>query len=210
MEVQVTKKKTHFGVVMSHDDSIPGSKNTGFRSIPGEFLTHFWRVDLPHVDVAHQPLHPKNGTKISWMLPCKHLQPRKSLLVCYEAPWMVWPQTNLHQSSMGCSMMSQLNQNMAHCVSSAAREVGRGREGGHFALQKRPHNLLAPNALAYIATSQKGMACTPRDPKCGRFFFIFLDSGHTPPPAVFGKPRPAKGGGGQPTQPRLAAAWNTP
>ena len=105
---------------------------------------------------------------------------------------------------------------MLHCVSSAAREVEHGREGGHFALQKRPHNLVAPNALAYIATSKKGIACTPRDPKCGRFFFIFLDFGHTPPPAVFGQPRPAKGGGGgegrggQPTQPRLAAAWNTP
>ena len=81
-------------------------------------------------------------------------------------------------------------------------------EGGHFALQKRPHNLplvVAPNAWAYIATSQKGMACTPRDPKCGRFFFIFLDFGHTPPPAVFGQPRPAKRGGS--TNP--AAAWNT-
>ena len=70
---------------------------------------------------------------------------------------------------------------VAHCVSSAAFEVEHGREGGHFALQKRPHNLVAPNAVAYIATSQKGMACTPRDPKCGRFFFIFLDFGYTPP-----------------------------
>ena len=71
-----------------------------------------------------------------------------------------------------------------------------GREGGHFALQKRPHNLVAPNAIAYIATSQKGMACTPRDPKCGRFFFIFLDFGQISPPAIFGQPWPAKGGGG--------------
>ena len=38
MEVLVTisifqLKKTHFGVVMSHDDIIPGSKNNGFKSI---------------------------------------------------------------------------------------------------------------------------------------------------------------------------------
>ena len=69
------------------------------------------------------------------------------------------------------------------------------REGGHSALQKRVHNLVAPNAVAYIATSQKGMACTPRDPKCGRFCFIFLDLGQIPPPAFFGQPWPAKGGG---------------
>ena len=77
-----------------------------------------------------------------------------------------------------------------------------GGRGRHFALQKRPHNLGAPNALAYIATSQKGMACTPRDPKCGRFFFIFLDFG----PAISSQLLLAKGGGmggggvgGQPT-----------
>ena len=75
---------------------------------------------------------------------------------------------------------------------------------------------MAPNALACIATSQKGMVCTPRDPKCGCFFFIFLDFGHTPPPqAVPSQPWPANGaggggGGGQPTQPQLAAARNTP
>ena len=46
-----------------------------------------------------------------------------------------------------------------------------------------------------MATSQKGMACTPRDPKCGRFFCIFLDFGHPPPQPVFRRPRPAKGGG---------------
>ena len=93
------------------------------------------------------------------------------------------------------------------------------REGGHFALQKRPHNLVAPNAVAHIATSQKGLACTPRDPKCGRFFFVFLDFGQISPPAIFGQPWPAtggeggRGGGGggvQPAQPRLAAARNTP
>ena len=66
-----------------------------------------------------------------------------------------------------------------------------GGRGRHFALQKRPHNLVAPNALAYIATSQKGMACTPRDPKCGRFFFIFLDFG----PAISSQLLLAKGGG---------------
>ena len=78
----------------------------------------------------------------------------------------------------------------------------------HF---KRGHT--APNAVAYIATSQKGMACTPRDPKCGRFFFVFLDFGQIFPPAMFGQPWPAKAGGGggvQPTQPRLAGARNTP
>ena len=72
---------------------------------------------------------------------------------------------------------------------------------------------MAPNALAYIATSQKGMACTPRDPKCGRFFFIFLDFGQISPQpflASRGQPRGGGGGGGQPTQPRLAAARNTP
>ena len=103
---------------------------------------------------------------------------------------------------------------MPHCVCSAAREVEHGREGRHSALQKRPHN------LAYIATSQKGMACTPRDPKCGRFFFIFLDFGHAPSQpflASRGQPRgggggAARGGGGvgQPTQLWLAAASNTP
>ena len=67
-----------------------------------------------------------------------------------------------------------------------------GGRGRRFALQKRPHNLVAPNALAYIATSQKGMACTPRDPKCGRFFFIFLDFG----PAISSQLLLAKGGGG--------------
>ena len=95
---------------------------------------------------------------------------------------------------------------MPHCVSSAARDIEHGREGGHCTLQKRPHNLVTPNAVAYIATSQKGMACTPRDPKCGRFFFIFLDFGQISPPAIFGQPWPANGGGGggvQPTQPRL-------
>ena len=66
-----------------------------------------------------------------------------------------------------------------------------GRER-HFAVQKRPHNLVAPNALAYIATSQKGMACTIRDPKCGRSFFIFLDFG----PAISSQLWLAKGRGG--------------
>ena len=108
---------------------------------------------------------------------------------------------------------------LPHCVSSAALDIEHGREGGHFALQKRPHNLVAPNAVAHIATSQKGLACTPRDPKCGRFFFVFLDFGQISPPAIFGQPWPAtggeggRGGGGggvQPPQPRLAAAWNTP
>ena len=72
----------------------------------------------------------------------------------------------------------------------------------HFALQKRPHNLVAPNPLAYIATSQKGMACIPRDPKCGRFFFIFLDFGHTPPqPFLASRGQPRGGGGGGVNQP---------
>ena len=61
------------------------------------------------------------------------------------------------------------------------------------------------------------MAGTPRDPKCALLFFISLILAILPP-AVFGQPRPAKGGGGgggegrggQPTQPRLAVAWNTP
>ena len=82
----------------------------------------------------------------------------------------------------------------------------------HFALQKRPHNLVAPNPLAYIATSQKGMACTPRDPRCGRFFFIFLDFGHTPSPQPFlasrGQPRGGGGGGrggGGSTNPAVAS-----
>ena len=100
---------------------------------------------------------------------------------------------------------------LPHCVSSAALDIEHGREGGHFALQKRPHNLVAPNAVAHIATSQKGLACTPRDPKCGRFFFVFLDFGQISPPAIFGQPWPAtggeggRGGGGgvQPAQPRL-------
>ena len=44
------------------------------------------------------------------------------------------------------------------------------------------------------------MACTPRDPKCGRFFFIFLDFGQIPPPphpffASRGQPRGGGGGG---------------
>ena len=86
---------------------------------------------------------------------------------------------------------------MPHCVSSAARDIEHGREGGHFALKKRPHNLVAPNAVAYIAASQKGVACTPRDPKFGRFFFIFLDFGQISPPSIFGQPWPAKWGGGR-------------
>ena len=64
---------------------------------------------------------------------------------------------------------------------------------------------MAPNAMAYIATSQKGMACTPKDPKCGHFFFIFLDFGQIAPQpflASRGQPR-GGGGGGQPTQSRL-------
>ena len=85
---------------------------------------------------------------------------------------------------------------LPHCVSSAALDIEHGREGGHFALQKRPHNLVAPNAVAHIATSQKGLACTPRDPKCGRFFFVFLDFGQISPPAIFGQPWPATGGEG--------------
>ena len=85
---------------------------------------------------------------------------------------------------------------LPHCVSSAALDIEHGREGGHFALQKRPHNLVAPNAVAHIATSQKGLACTPRDPKCGRFFFAFLDFGQISPPAIFGQPWPATGGEG--------------
>ena len=36
-----------------------------------------------------------------------------------------------------------------------------------------------------MATSQKGMACTPRDRKCGRFLFIFLDFGQISPPSHF-------------------------
>ena len=107
---------------------------------------------------------------------------------------------------------------LPHCVSSAALDIEHGREGGHFALQKRPHNLVPPNAVAHIATSQKGLACTPRDPKCGRFFCVFLDFGQISPPAIFGQPWPqggegGRGGGGrgvQPAQPRLAAARNTP
>ena len=78
-----------------------------------------------------------------------------------------------------------------------------GGRGVILALQKRPHNLVAPNALAYIATSQKGMACTPRDPKCGRFFFVFLDFGHTPPKSFVASYGQGGGGGagtgGQPT-----------
>ena len=70
------------------------------------------------------------------------------------------------------------------------------RTGDRIALQKRPHNLVAPNAVAHIATSQKGLACTPRDPKCGRFFFVFLDFGQISPPAIFGQPWPATGGEG--------------
>ena len=83
----------------------------------------------------------------------------------------------------------------------------------HFALQKRPHNLVAPNPLAYIATSQKGMACTPRDPKCGRFFFIFLDFGHTPPQpflASCGQPRGGGGKGGGSTNPAAASCLEHP
>ena len=72
-----------------------------------------------------------------------------------------------------------------------------GGRGGHFALQKRPHNLVAPNAVAYIATSQQEMACTPRDPKCGRFFFIFLDFGQIPPPHPFLDSRGQPRGGGE-------------
>ena len=104
---------------------------------------------------------------------------------------------------------------MPHCVSSTARDIEHGREGGHFALQQRPHNLVAPKAVAYIAASQKGMACTPRDPKCGRFFFIFLDFGQISPAAISRPAVASQGGGGggegggQPTQPRLAAARNT-
>ena len=97
---------------------------------------------------------------------------------------------------------------MPHCVSSAARDIEHGREGGHFALQKRPHNLVAPNAVAYMTTRQKGMACTPRDPKCGRFFFIFLDFGQIPPPRPFLASRGQPRGGGGTTHP--AAARNTP
>ena len=84
---------------------------------------------------------------------------------------------------------------MPHCVSSAAHDIEHGREGGHFALQKRPHNLVAPNVVAYIATSQKGMACTPRHPKCGRFFFFFLDFGQIASPAISGQPRGGEEGG---------------
>ena len=71
---------------------------------------------------------------------------------------------------------------------------------------------MAPNAVAYIATSQKGMACTPRDPKSGRFFFIFLDFGQiSPQPFLASRGQQGGGGrGGQPTQPRPAAARNTP
>ena len=82
-------------------------------------------------------------------------------------------------------------------MSSASREVEQGREWGHFALQMRPHNLVAPNALAYVATSPKGMACTPRDPKCGRCFFIFLDFGQTPPKPFLASCSQPRGGGGE-------------
>ena len=66
--------------------------------------------------------------------------------------------------------------------------------------------LVAPNAVAYIATSQKGMDCTPRDPKCGRFLFIFLDFGQISPQTFLasrGQLRRGGGGGLQPAQPRL-------
>ena len=82
-------------------------------------------------------------------------------------------------------------------------------------VEKRPHNLVAPNALAYIATSQKGMACTPRDPKCGRFSSFSLILAKFPPshfwPAVASHGWGGEGGGegrGGSTHP--AAARNTP
>ena len=56
---------------------------------------------------------------------------------------------------------------------------------------------MAPNALAYIATSEKGMACTPSDPKCGRFFFIFLDFGQIPPQPFLASRGQPRGGGGE-------------
>ena len=43
------------------------------------------------------------------------------------------------------------------------------------------------------------MAATPRDPKCGRFLFIFLDFGQSSPQpflASRGQPRGGGGGGG--------------
>ena len=98
---------------------------------------------------------------------------------------------SLHKKAIRDIDDSRCIMSMSHCVSSAARDIEHGWEGGHFALQEKPHNLVASNAVAYIATSQKGMACTPRDPKCGRFLFVFLDFGQIPPPAFFGQPWPA-------------------
>ena len=46
-----------------------------------------------------------------------------------------------------------------------------------------------------VATSQQGMACTPRDPKCGRFCFIFLNFGQIPPPSDFWPGVASQGGG---------------
>ena len=87
---------------------------------------------------------------------------------------------------------------MPHCVSSAARDIEHGREGGHFALQERPHNLVAPNAVAHIATSQKGMACSPRDPKCGRFFVVYLIlAKFAPQPFLASRGQPREGRGGE-------------
>ena len=63
-----------------------------------------------------------------------------------------------------------------------------------------------PKCTSIHSHKSKGMACTPGDPKCGRFFFIFLDFGQISPshfwPAVASQGG-GRGGGGQPTQPRL-------
>ena len=74
-------------------------------------------------------------------------------------------------------------------------KLSMGGRGGLLALQKRPHNLVAPNALVYIATSQKGMAFNSTDTKCGRFFFVFLGVVHTHPSRFW--PALASYGGGR-------------
>ena len=48
------------------------AKTTGLDQFQGEFFTQLWRVDLPHVDVAHQPLDLKNVKTIPKSLGCYH------------------------------------------------------------------------------------------------------------------------------------------
>ena len=70
---------------------------------------------------------------------------------------------------------------------------------------------MAPNALAYIATSQKGMACTLGTPSVGVFSsFSLILAKISPQPFLASRGQPRGGGEGRGGSTHSAAARNTP